>query len=141
MVIGTLLLRRGKQLTIRAIGFRDENEKRHQSPTHAFFQEQSKKNPKEFAALRALLDETAANGPPKNESDFKHLSGTEGIWEFKTWSLRLFCFKDANNWIICMNGTTKQSNKTPPADIRRAKKIKSAYDEAKKRGAIEHDKN
>lgn len=42
---------------------------------------------------------------------------------------------------VAKYGTTKQSNKTPPADIRRAKKIKSAYDEAKKRGAIEHDKN
>ena len=138
MAIGTQQLRKGDALIIRALCFPNPNAPRDPCPTLAFFAKQAKSNQKEFKELCALLDYTAAYGPPQNEQKFKHLSGTDGIYEFKTWSLRLFCFMEDGSLIICMDGTTKKSNRTPPADIKRAKQMKSNYEEAKKRNAIHH---
>jgi hypothetical protein len=81
--------------------------------------------------LTALWEFTARNGPPCNDTKFKAVAGSEGIFEFKVYQTRVFCFWD-RNVIICTNGITKKSNRADPQDIKTAESWKTAYFNAKK---------
>lgn len=105
-------------------------------PTLKFFQEAKNKCPDSWADLLATLNETAANGLPENDSKFKHL--TDGICEFKSWGLRLLCFKDDGAIIVCTHGFYKKRQATPAKEISRAQTMRRAYLEAKKRDQINH---
>lgn len=94
MSLKTLLIRQGERLTLRAIAFPAAKVgERDDCPVLAFAQEQSQIRPDEWAKLAALLDHTVTHGAPSNETKFKHLTGTDGLFEFKTGGgLRLFGF-------------------------------------------------
>ena len=77
-------------------------------PTLDFFHDQFILNPDHVARLSALLTTTAREGPIWIESKFKHVKGTDGLLEFKYFQLRLFCFQDGGDLIICTNGTIKK---------------------------------
>jgi hypothetical protein len=136
----TLTIRQGERLTIRAIARPAvEDGKRDKCPVLAFFEEQSKLHAEDFEELLALLTFTAKQGPPANDTKFKHLTGTNGLFEFKTsGGLRLFCFWDAGSLIICTHGTVKKTNKADPTEIQRAEKMKKDYETAKKNGELHH---
>lgn len=136
----TLLIRQGARLAIRAIARpAAEAGKRDKCPILAFFEEQSKQHPEDFQELLALLTFTAREGPPHHETKFKHLTGTDGLFEFKTGGgLRLFCFWDEGDLIICTHGTVKKTNKASPAEIQRAETMKTDYKTAKKKGELHH---
>ncbi len=138
----TLVIRLGEKHTIRAIAFpAAEPHARDSCPTLKFFEEQSKRDAEECAHLAALLTQTARSGPPQNPTRFKPLSGTDGLYEFKTpGGLRLFCFWDDDSLIICTHGMLKKQQKTPKHEIKRAGQLKSAYLDAKKKGKLEHAK-
>lgn len=140
MSLKTLLIRQGERLTLRAIAFPAAKVgDRDDCPVLAFAQEQSQIRPDEWAKLAALLDHTVTQGAPTNETKFKHLTGTDGLFEFKTGGgLRLFGFWDEGQLIICTHGTVKKSQKTDPADLNWAEKMKTAYMTAKKKGTLTH---
>jgi phage-related protein len=140
VTLKTLPIRRGERLTIRAIATpAGEAGKRDKCPVLAFFEEQSEQHAEDFAELLALLDLTAKQGPPANETKFKHLSGTDGLFEFKTGGgLRVFCFWDEGSLIVCTHGLVKKKNKTPKEEIKRAEKMKSEYEKAKEKGQLYH---
>ena len=66
---------------------------------------------------------------------FRKMSGTDDIWEFRTFFnktyYRLFAFwhKKGNQetLIVCTNGLIKKTDKTPPGEIGRAERIKQEY--------------
>ncbi len=62
---------------------------------------------------------------------FKHLEGTEGIFEIRIQSgndiFRIFCFFDQNNLVVIGHGFQKKSQKTPISEIEKAKRIKNEY--------------
>jgi len=62
---------------------------------------------------------------------FKHLEGTEGLYEIRVQSgsniFRIFCFFDKENLIVVGNGFQKKTQKTPVKEIDRAEKIKNEY--------------
>jgi hypothetical protein len=89
--------------------------------------------------LTALLDYTASNGPPRNPQKFKHLAGSEGIFEFKVFQVRLLCFWDTDRLIVCTNGTIKKTNKSDPHVIKVAEEWRRDYIEAKKGGQLQHE--
>ena len=64
----------------------------------------------------------------------KHIS--EGIYEIRVSSgnniFRIFCFFDEGQLVILINGFQKKTQKTPPEEITRAKKLKKKYYENKK---------
>ena len=135
----TLVMRQGEKLTIRAIAFERAGAQRDQCPMLAFFEEQSKRDPLEFSKLTALLDFVVKNGPPKNETKFKHLTGTNGLYEFKTnGGLRLCCFWDATSLIICTHGFLKKKQQTPAQEIKKAAQLKTEYFKAKASGDLTH---
>jgi hypothetical protein len=139
MPIRTLIIRRGEKLTIRAMAYPADDRHRDKCPTLAFFEQEAKEHPDEFCELRELLDFTARYGPPRNEIKFKHLSGTDGLFEFKTGGgLRLLCFQDGGSFIICTHGTVKKRQKADPEEIKRAARMKADYELAKRKGELLH---
>lgn len=70
------------------------------------------------------------------ESYFKHLEGTDGLYEIRVQSgsdiFRIFCFFDNNNLVVIGHGFQKKTQKTPVYEIDRAVKIKREYDDEKK---------
>jgi hypothetical protein len=92
-----------------------------------------------FPKLLAILNDIGRHGVRVNDSRFKRISRTKGIFEFKSDQLRLFCFEDGNS-VICVNGAVKKDNQTDPSDIKTATDWQEAYFEAKKTGKLRHEK-
>ena len=67
---------------------------------------------------------------------FKHLEGTDGLYEIRVQSgreiYRIFCFFDSNNFVVVGHGFQKKTQKTPDREIERAEKTKREYYEEKK---------
>jgi phage-related protein len=67
---------------------------------------------------------------------FKYLENTDGLYEIRVQSgsniFRIFCFFDADHLVVVVHGFQKKTQKTPPEEIERAKKIKKEYYEEKK---------
>ena len=65
----------------------------------------------------------------------KHISGTKGLYEARVqlgsniW--RIFCFFDEGNLVILLNGFTKKTERTPRAEIEKAKTLMRTYYEEK----------
>ena len=135
----TLVIRRGERLTIRAISTSTDDTGRDRCATLAFFQEHANLRPKEFEKLSALLTDTAKNGPPPDDNKFKDLPGTDGLHEFKTsGGLRLLCFRDEGNLIICTHGYLKDGQKAPKNELGRAQNLKRDYLLCKQQGTLIH---
>jgi phage-related protein len=68
---------------------------------------------------------------------FKHLEGTEGLFEIRikvgSDIFRIFCFFDAGNLVILLNGFQKKKAKTPKNEIEKAERLKQRYYEDKSR--------
>ncbi len=114
---------------IYAVGSMESN--RLNCPTLEFFKEQNTSNQTELDKLSALLTFTAKQGPPRNQEKFKHIEDTDGLYEFKTTSLRLFCFFDSGTVIICATGIVKKQDRHNPTDLKTALTWKEAYFRAK----------
>ena len=74
------------------------------------------------------LLETVEHVPEKY---FKHLSGTEGLYEirveFESNIYRIFSFFDKGKLVIAINGFQKKTHQTPKSEIDKAQKIKNQY--------------
>ena len=138
--------RSGDTRPIRAIAFEaasdagdernpSDEKKRDSCPTHQFIQEASRAMTDSWLDLANTLDETAKNGPPRNDTKFGFIA--DGIHEFKAWKLRVACFFDAH-LIICTHGFYKKQQRTPKGELEKAKKFRTAYEEAKKREQLLH---
>lgn len=66
---------------------------------------------------------------------FKHLEGTHGLYEIRVQlasdQFRIFCFFDEGKLVVLANGFHKKSQKTPGLEIKKALKIKAAYEHSK----------
>lgn len=107
-------------------------------PVLEFLREQFEVKPDEVSKLAALLEHTARNGPFANETKFKKVEGSNGIFEFKSYQMRLYCFFDSGNLIICTNGAVKKRDKADPADLARAEEWKNLYFAAKSDNTLTH---
>lgn len=74
----------------------------------------------------ALLKRAADFGPPLNEEKFKKLN-SEGLYEFKSYQVRIFCAFDKGRLIILTHGFVKKSGKTPRNEIERATRLLAEY--------------
>lgn len=68
-------------------------------------------------------------GQIRNKEQFKKLEGSDGIFEFKRYQLRLLCFfgKGSPARIVLTHGVTKKQDKHAKADIERAEATKKRY--------------
>ncbi|MEI9865183.1 MAG: type II toxin-antitoxin system RelE/ParE family toxin [Limisphaerales bacterium] len=83
---------------------------------------------------RAKIDRsfrwTVENGLLRNNEKFKYIG--DGLYEFRTIDgVRVFCFLDEGKMLICTGGYIKKKDKLDPAEISRAKILKSKYESEK----------
>ena len=77
-----------------------------------------------FAALFVWMGD---HGRITNEQKFKHLSGSDQIFEFKADHGRILCFFFVGKRIILTHGFVKKGNKTPKGEIERAEALKQEF--------------
>ena len=81
---------------------------------------------RKFAALFVRLGDHARIW---NERKFKHLTGSEQIFEFKADDGRMLCFFFHGKRVILTHGFRKKGDKTPPGEIERAEALKREFEE------------
>lgn len=76
------------------------------------------------------------------EKYIKAINGVRGLFEIRVEEggniYRIFCCMDEGNLVILFNGFQKKTQKTPPGEIERAKRIMKEYFSSKK---MKGDKN
>jgi phage-related protein len=77
-----------------------------------------------FAALFAWMGD---HGRINNEQKFKHLTGSDQIFEFKAGQGRMLCFFFVGQRVILTHGCIKKSKKTPKGEIERAEALKQEF--------------
>ena len=77
-----------------------------------------------FAALFAWMGD---HGRISNEQKFKHLTGSDQIFEFKAGQGRVLCFFFVGQRIILTHGCTKKGKKAPKGEIERAEALKQEF--------------
>lgn len=86
------------------------------------------------AKVTRLFKQMAEAGEIRNEEKFVHEE--DGIFAFKSFKVRIYCFFDSGKLLLLTHGVIKKQRKARPQDIRHAKDIRDAYLEAKKKGEI-----
>lgn len=74
-----------------------------------------------------LFEMLGAKGQISNKEKFKKLEGSDGIFEFKSFQIRLLCFFASNGRVVIVRGLTKKSNKHSPQDIAYAEQRRKKF--------------
>ncbi|MEZ4815744.1 MAG: type II toxin-antitoxin system RelE/ParE family toxin [Bdellovibrionota bacterium] len=83
---------------------------------------------KEQVPMAALFQRMADTGKIWNEQKFKHLEGSDSIFEFKTNENRVLCFFFVGKRVILTHGFKKKQPKTPKDEIERAENLKKEFE-------------
>jgi phage-related protein len=94
------------------------------APAERWLESQKIKVQQKFAALFVWIGD---HGALINEMKFKHLAGSDQIFEFKVDDGRVLCFFFAGGRLILTHGFLKKRDKTPSGEIRRAESIKADF--------------
>ena len=76
----------------------------------------------------ALFSHMGDHGRIWNERKFKHLTGSDQIFEFKVAADRILCFFFFGKRLILTHGFRKRGDKTPKGEIERAESLKKAFE-------------
>ena len=93
-------------------------------PAEEWLEGLSEVKQQKFAALFAWM---ADQGKIWNERKFKHLTGSDQIFEFKADEGRVLCFFVVGKRLILTHGFSKKGDKTPKGEIARAEAIKKDF--------------
>jgi phage-related protein len=93
-------------------------------PAEDWLDGQKVKIQQKFAALFAWIGD---HGKIFNEREFKHLTGTEQIFEFKVDGGRVLCFFFSGGRLVLTHGFIKKSDKTPKGEIETAESFKADF--------------
>ena len=94
------------------------------SPAEDWLESQPLKMQLKLAALFKMLGDV---GKIFNEQKFKHLTGSDQLFEFKADQGRVLCFFFVGKRVILTHGFLKKSDKTPKGEIERAEKAKADF--------------
>lgn len=96
-----------------------------------------RKAQKAVGNLAAIMRCISEKGRTENSDYFRPLRHKhKHIWEIVAYNLRVLCFKDGNELVICTHGFQKQSESTPANEIDRADACYKRYLEDKKAGKV-----
>lgn len=70
-------------------------------------------------------------GQIRNKEQFR--SEGNGIYAFKAWQRRIYCYQDAAIWYLT-HGCTKKTQKADPAELHRAERIRAEDHERRRKG-------
>ena len=93
-------------------------------PAEEWLDSQKMNIQQKFAALFAWIGD---HGKIFNERKFKHLTGSDQIFEFKVDGGRVLCFFFIGGRLVLTHGFIKKSDKTPKGEIERAESIKMDF--------------
>lgn len=79
---------------------------------------------KKFFATMHSMDSVGIHNF-RNPERFKHVD--DGIYEFKEFRVRLYCFRDGNRLLITNIQPAKKKDRADPADLKRAKERKAEW--------------
>lgn len=99
-------------------------------PAEAWLESQVVARQQKFAALFAWIGD---QGKIWNERKFKHLAGSEQIFEFKSDDGRVLCFFFVGKRLVLTHGFSKKSDRTPKGEIERAQEIKKDFFERERK--------
>ncbi len=80
------------------------------------------------AKFASLFTQLGNQGKIYNETKFKHLTGTDKIFEFKVDNGRILAFFATKRRVILTHGFVKKSSKTPRKEIVAAEKVKKEFE-------------
>lgn len=81
------------------------------------------------AKVLALFDLFVQRFPqPLSREKFKKIEGTAGLFEFKSFQIRLPCFFRPGGRLLVTHGLIKKADRLPPQEIARAHAIQAAYE-------------
>ena len=92
-----------------------------ESPAEKWLESQPLGRQEKFAALFAWMGD---QGKIWNERKFKHLTGSDQIFEFKSEDGRVLCFFRVGKRLIITHGFSKRGDKTPKGEVELAETIK-----------------
>ena len=95
-----------------------------EAPAEEWLESQPEGKQQKFAALFAWM---ADQGKIWNERKFKHLTGSDQIFEFKVDEGRVLCFFVIGKRLILTHGFSKKGDKTPRGEITRAESMKNDF--------------
>jgi phage-related protein len=68
------------------------------------------------------------NGAISNSEKFKKLEGTDGLFEFKSFQVRIICFMTSNKKVVLCHGVIKKKDKHAKSDLNIAARFKNKYE-------------
>lgn len=74
--------------------------------------------------LDVLFEMLGNHGKISNPEKFKKIEGTDGIFEFKSFQIRLLCFFASNGRVMLAFGVRKKKDKHKREDINRAEEYR-----------------
>ncbi|MDO4571141.1 MAG: type II toxin-antitoxin system RelE/ParE family toxin [Planctomycetia bacterium] len=100
-------------------------------PVREFLLDLKRANPRLFAKVLQGLDTLEVYGPGVSMPFARHMG--DGIYELRSKSpdgiSRVFYFFFAGQKVVLTNGFVKKTQKTPPAELKKAKRYKKDYEE------------
>jgi len=90
----------------------------------------AKLSPQDRQKVDNLFEMMGLQGEIRNKEKFKKLEGSEGLFEFKSFQIRLLCFYGngiPRKKLVISHGVKKQQDKHAKADINRATATREKY--------------
>lgn len=84
-------------------------------------------DPKDRRKVDVLFELMGEKGSISNKEKFKKLEGSEGIFEFKSFQVRLLCFMTPGRRVIVCRGLLKKKDKHDKADISFAESCRKQF--------------
>lgn len=82
----------------------------------------------------AVLERVASGGPRRDTQVSRQIG--PGLFEFRKGRIRIAWFYDEGMLVVCTHGFVKKTQKTPPAEIRKAMSVHDRYFIDKRNGNI-----
>jgi hypothetical protein len=93
-------------------------------PTKIFLDGLSDANRRKVDVLFEKMGET---GKISNDQKFKKLEGSDGIFEYKSFQIRLLCFYAPGGRVVICRAVTKKQDRHAPNDIRNAEERRRIF--------------
>lgn len=107
-------------------------------PVEKFFNSLGANYESSIDGLVAMMDQHAKYGPGSfNPKQCHYVDQDSKIYQYCKGQLRLFWFEDSGRVIICTHGIIKKSQKTPPREVAKAKRLQKEYFASKAVSGIE----
>jgi hypothetical protein len=95
-------------------------------PTQDFLDELDAKDKRKLDVLFSLMGD---KGRITNAEKFKKIEGSDGIFEFKSFQIRLLCFFARNSQVVICRAVRKKKDRHDEQDIRFAEECRRGFQE------------